>query len=324
MTAEQLRNYGQGVPENKADQWQLKKADKSRSGSVERRINDPEVKEILDILDLVEIEEILLKEVCKSGSTVGNDRCLMRGDILLEENKAHQDNGNYNFISRLIRVFPKTLRERAIKNGLSLKSAVLRIVCHELTHDYSKTDVVGDINHFLPPSLGQSIINFIVQKKSRIEEKLTVKQGYRKTETIKQEIDRDDPAAAWSRPDEQKEYYINFDEGVTEKVCLEVMKEYLRRHRDFLDKKEQAKLFAVLTNAEKGEYYSRQMALVDELIQKLSEVSGFKKDIIWQALKRGKFGQENTNDPETLATLKEHLPPDFFQRAFNSPTMDYK
>ena len=40
------------------------------------------------------------------------------------------------------------------------------------------------------------------------------------------------------------------------------------------------------------------------------------KETVWNAIKAGKFGNQNINNPEVEAVLREHLPPNIFRAMF--------
>jgi len=55
----------------------------------------------------------------------------------------------------------------------------------------------------------------------------------------------------------------------------------------------------------------------DGFFETLSEASGFEKQVVWQAVKRGKFGVENIHDEETKRLLETTLSPEVYFRTFS-------
>ena len=241
-------------------------------------------------------------------------------DFILEKKPEEGTiNAECSILARVVHVYPENVRTLAEKHGISLKGAILRVVCHELTHDYSKTGVEGDVIKSFPVVSSSLFRKFFSSEKPRPAEKIVVRGGYSKTENTRPAFDPSEPSSESGRKWQQKDFFINLDEGVTEKVAIEVMKDYLHKHKDFLTPEEQEQLFSVLTDKSKGAYYSEQVALVDEVIDRLCEESGFDRKLVWQAIKRGKFGKENTNDPETVAVLKDALSDndELYRKIFN-------
>lgn len=317
-----LRNYGENLSDSDLIGWQRKKMYDAKQRALDVRVYDKEISDLLDSIDIDDVNAILLSEVIKSGSSTDGDESMTRKDFLLEKApKDCHDNAVHDTFERLVHIYPENLRANALKSGISLKAATLRIVCHELGHDYSKMDVEGsDVTKFYPAKNISFLKTLFLRVESRPAQKSIIKRGYGKTESTKPAINADEPYDS-SQIRHEQDFNVDIDEGITEKSAIDTMQAYLKKHKDFLTAEEQKQLFSALTDTEKGAYYSRQVAMVEELISHLSEASEiFGRDQIWLAIKRGKFGKENVNDPETLATLKEALSPEIFNRFFYRQT----
>lgn len=97
--------------------------------------------------------------------------------------------------------------------------------------------------------------------------------------------------------------YQVWNEGVTEKLARELTGKYFKSSADF-QKIDQAKSYN----------YESAVLLIDAVIAKISEQTGFDQETVWNAIKRGMFENTSLETKELQELLDGTLPIDFFKR----------
>lgn len=96
--------------------------------------------------------------------------------------------------------------------------------------------------------------------------------------------------------------YQVWNEGVTEKLARELTEKYYKSSADF-SKYDQSRSYN----------YESAVLLVDAVIAKLSETTGFDQETIWNAIKRGMFENSDLETKELQELFEQALPADFFK-----------
>lgn len=310
----QLREYGQDK------EWQKNQRSETRFSLEQDRVEDPELEAYLKDVDWEEINQYLTKEVGKSGSEIDSDAPVGRSSFFLVrpddvQKRSEPESGVYDPVSRLVRLFPENLRARAEKTGISPKVWLLYFVCHESIHDFSFTRIKGIEEFFKPNSFGfalKRLLGWRVPPNS--DKQVTIESGFRRDEITKTYT----PDLINAQIDKQQ-MHEPFDEGATIKVTLEMLEAYRKKHPEFLSRKELDALISVFNDPKSLLPQRRQYVQnVNNFIKELSAELDVNPSIVWQAIKRGKFGAENINDEETKQILEAELPPGLVSRAFRS------
>ncbi|HEY4510368.1 MAG TPA: hypothetical protein VJJ73_00845 [Candidatus Paceibacterota bacterium] len=104
--------------------------------------------------------------------------------------------------------------------------------------------------------------------------------------------------------------YCLFDEGVTEKITQELTVDYFKSHPDSYEYK---KAQAYYDSDETKKSYILPTSLVDAMISKIANETGFSKQMVWQAIVRGKIEGEDLSDPDFESMFAEIFTPDFIR-----------
>ena len=96
--------------------------------------------------------------------------------------------------------------------------------------------------------------------------------------------------------------YQVWNEGVTEKLARELTEKYYKSSADF-SKYDQAQSYN----------YESAVLLLDVVIAKLSETTGFDQETIWGAIKRGMFENTSLETKELQELFGQTLPANFFK-----------
>lgn len=102
--------------------------------------------------------------------------------------------------------------------------------------------------------------------------------------------------------------YSAFDEAVTEKVAQEVMEKYAQR----TGMTKELELF--VSNENKFSPYVPQIEFLENTINKIAVACGVPADAVWDAVKKGKFGNSELDDPGVEEELVEIFNAKFVKR----------
>lgn len=175
----------------------------------------------------------------------------------------------------------KEIRDWASKAKSDWELCALHVLIHEETHAVSKQECVG-LREYLA---NEQASTYSISGYSRLSH-------YRR--------DGKEPSSF---------SYEFFDEGVTDLIAQEVVKEYLYRHPEFAFPEKANRFFKRSFNQgiSPRESYVKIVRLIEQVI---SERTGVGTDIVHGAIIRGKMSGDDLNDPELHEALSEILTPD--------------
>ncbi|MDP2586532.1 MAG: hypothetical protein Q8P32_02055 [Candidatus Komeilibacteria bacterium] len=90
--------------------------------------------------------------------------------------------------------------------------------------------------------------------------------------------------------------YEVFDEAVTEKLSLEILREYLQQVS--LENLKHNQIENFIDRLEKESHYSEYIKLLNYIIESISRTTKISERDVWQAIVRGKLEGVNMDDPE--------------------------
>jgi len=216
-------------------------------------------------------------------------------------------------------IFLQTDRIRATAEmlGVDPKIFFTYSLCHEIVHDYSFSQSEGSEDFYksqYPGNIIKELLAFWRKPKDKVLDSQT---GYSLLKIISRGITN--PLNPGDKMVDVYRQYTSFDEAVTDKVAFELLQEYAKSSGQKLSKTEIDKLIFLLSDVNNPiSHWTGDIERVDDLVRELSESTGLDKQVVWQAVKRGKFGKENTSDPETRAILEQELPKSLWKKLLDS------
>jgi len=100
----------------------------------------------------------------------------------------------------------------------------------------------------------------------------------------------------------QSESYSLFDEGVTEKIARELVIKYLESHPNLEDLNKRKKIYE---DDSKPKVYNLAVSLVEAMIVKIANETGVSREMVWQAIVRGKIEGEDLGDADFREMFSE-------------------
>jgi len=231
-----------------------------------------------------------------------------------EEFKAKKIGHERQPLTRLITICPDDIRLQAKKMEVNEKAWLLFTIFHEAVHDYSFTKIAGAKEFYEANDLVNKMKEIIMFWQARQKKRMTMLSGYKKVETINHGLNRADPV---NTPMVEKEvWYDSLDEGVTDKIAYEMALAYLKEHPDYLPIEELELMFKNFSQPGQLLDHGPLIEQVDDFVSAVAGSSGFDREFVWQAVKRGKFSLENIHDQQTRKLLESELPPEIFSNTF--------
>ncbi len=274
-----LNNLGESESEEKIRQYE----EDARLKKVKRfQENNPEFMDFLGEVDFKLLADIIRKIAEKSNidpKTVN----IVGPDRISYSRAIEYDLAAYHPIENIIYLnldFPQ-LREimpKLVNAGIDLKVEVLSSLIHEEVHASARVVCMG------------------------LEEKSETRVGY---------------SPEYQRGRERKQLFRLFNEGVTQKLGLEIFNEYV--HAKNLLKREELGRF--------NRFHQENdptITFVNTLIERLSYETGVSKEAAWHSMIRGAYEGENLQDPELERLFEELLSRDIIGEITTANIEDLK
>jgi len=302
-----LRNF---ESDSEEENWQIIQVTKETGEIKDRIVKDQKIEKLLSEIDFSLIDQLLVAECQKSGTDPADEKPISRANFFITKKPNNPAQAEHHPLSRSIELNPENLRQQATDLGISLETWVLFTVFHETVHDYSFTKIQGGKEFYEAGSVGNLIKDLIFFWRKKPENKITRISGYQKTETV---IKAENPEEPQNNLTEYRRLHEFFDEGVTDKIALEILKTYQQAKPDTVSKTDLEKLIKVYSSTKEKSGHGRAITLVDKVITDISHETGVGTETVWQAVKRGKMGVENYNDEETQKILQAELPANVYR-----------
>lgn len=113
---------------------------------------------------------------------------------------------------------------------------------------------------------------------------------------------------------ELKNFFEAFDEGVTEKLTLDILRKFLAGDSNSLTAEEKKRFFERFTIKSTDINYDAEIQLIDAFIECIAKKSGMDARTIWQAIVRSKVEGIDLEDTELSAFIDEHTFDGFVDR----------
>lgn len=291
--------------------WQEEQTNRMKADAEYESVRDEGVENYLETIDFQAVDRVFREECLKSDSDVGDDAPISRGMIFLSKENNKYDQAEHHALSRIIELFPENIRNQAKEYGVNLESWLLFTLFHEIAHDYSFTVHKGVKEYMESNSIPNILKDMIFFWEKQQEHRMVKMSGYNRKETMKNFSNKDGVGQKLLK---ENEFHIRFDEGVTDKVALEMMEKYRNYHPEAVSQENLNKLKEKMYSPEEKSGHGQAMGMVDGTITEISQLSGVTEDAVWEAVKRGKFGKENFNDKETMKILQTELPPPVYRK----------
>ena len=282
--------------------WLRTRRAQERSLLHEQSIQDHEINELLALIDFGFLNRACQMEQQKSRTSLVDNQHTDQSSIFLMANDSsgNRQSERHSLIG-LIELYPDNVRQRAEEYQLQLRTWVLFVVVHELVHNYSHTDIQGAKAFFEANSLSGMLKEMLLFWQKRTAKQMNVQSGYKRQDTTL--LTSNDSFS--SDRVQQHTTYENFDEGVTDKMALEILTEYAKLHPDFLTQTELDKLIFVLSEEKEASGHGKAIKLVDGVIADFSLRFGVSTDVVWEAIKNEKMGILSEDDNEIKQVLAQ-------------------
>ncbi len=231
---------------------------------------DSRLREFLDTIDFELLRSLFLEAARKSGVNPETLNFVSADGIFGKSGSLLEPLGAYSGSRNIVALSMRKMEDRFGVEGKDLDTVALSTLCHEEVHATAKTICIG---------LG-----------SEAEQ-----AGYQRT-----------MESATGRLEKR---FLLFNEGVTEKLCRQILEEYVERTH-FADSQGMNRLRDLFR--EKHPYESL-VEFVDLFIDRVSAETEVSRDLVWQAIIRGAYEGERFDDPELQQLFSELLTPDFIE-----------
>lgn len=114
-----------------------------------------------------------------------------------------------------------------------------------------------------------------------------------------------------------KNFYVLFEEGVNDIIARKVWQRYLEQDKTFAERcssDDIQTLQNLFLSNDKQLHYAQPVNFINQLIQRISEHTGFNPETVSQALIRSKFEAQDMLDPDIQEAFTEIFSPDFLDR----------
>jgi len=249
---------------------QAEKAEEVNPGiHIESLEKHPELKELLDKVDFDTLRDILKEIADRSGVNTERLNFIDPKRIYHLQSQLKLQ-AAYSGKRRAIFINNVEIDDAADKFGFSRELGLVHALCHEEVHATSKNECRS------------------ISRENKLIEEVTI--GYLAHRTT------------WAEPINIKEkeeiFYSLFNEGVTEKLAQEVFAEYLRRTGGAGSEAAKQILKTYKENPAAASKYWEASALVDFLVEKISEKCALEKQRVWQAFVEGMYKGGALEDEE--------------------------
>ncbi len=242
---------------------------------------------VLSVIDFEQLRSLFAARAEKSGIDPSHMNFVPKGRItavpLLIQGGRYEVVSNVIYLSAVGSNIPTVGSERFI--------TILLSVCHEEGHAVSRTELHGMREN--------------IEGALNTEDNMEIRLGYAK------DVGK---SGKW------KTFYELFDEGVTDKLAVEIAQEYVRQHPEF--NKTPAAQRLERGNVEMP--YPQAMRFVDSFIGRMSREVGVPKKVVWQSIVRGKFEGVHFEDPELRSLFAEMFSPKFLDTVATASDGDLK
>ena len=288
-----LYQSGEPVDPHKVSEYQ----EKQRSLLVEQFKKDPQVEGVLgrfrfDVLTDIFAEHFKKLNIPEKSINVLTAEHIHSGTLAC---------GSYILEDNLIALSLENIKAR-FKGVSHWELAVIRTLIHEETHAVSFRRCLG-----LP--------YFEHQKADERGEKL--RRGEKFYNELQSGYSRQISAGVAGEMPESMQLqrlFVNFNEGVVEKLSREVFSQYVKKDSNFATKKDVENFKQQLIENPKAPPYEREVLLVEALVERLAKEAGIPEEVVWGGFVRGLFEGEKLEDEELREMFSSMFSEVFMER----------
>lgn len=277
-------------------------------------IDSIELQEFLDNLDFDCLNEIIRDIAVKCGADPSGINFLDRSNIfhakmVVEEIQQGTILASYNPLVNLVNLNIPAIFEKSEIKKTDKYLTLLHVVCHELTHSFSKQTLNVELSESVEEL---NLIRKILKKTPKKTEIYQVdrRSGY---SHISERISSNERG---NKKLMKKVLFEFLNEGITEKLSREIFKEYLRR-QGYNDK-------MALENFEKKGFssYQGELYFIDKFVHKLSKLNGVDEDTVWKSLISSYVSGEDLYNGEVRKLFDEVFGDDFMEALAKAETSE--
>src|SRR3989338_8131280 len=256
-----------GAPKEEQERFQEQGEELGRK-RVEADQRSPEFKEHKEFLDKVDFKLLqeIFRELAEKSSLDPKQMNFLGPERIVDGSFGNI--GEYNSYKNIIGLSHWNIEKNAEQENLDIYLLTLKTLIHEETHATSRIECYQDM-----------------QLKNIAREKMGFAKAVRETT---------EQGSRW------KIFFFDFNEGITEKICREVMREYSIRSQSINHQ-------AVEKFLELSPIYKDAREMVDTIISVFAKKTGFSPDFIWKGFIRGIYQGDDLYKKELYDLFEETL-----------------